>query len=146
MNVAITGVGPRTGTGFVMEKCHEAGLPVFWNEDIDIDGSSYDAMPDDLVGLRDSVVKVWPGAFHLLPIERMVVIRRNRKDQLRSIRQQKARERKQGYHDPVAPQDLLGKVEYIMQVSDLPENVLEVKTEDLDERIDEIIEFVRGTD
>ena len=140
MIYSVTGVGPRTGTSWTMKKLEEAGLPIFWSESMKIPGAKYDTHPVDMKGLSDVVVKVWPKHLSLVNIGRMIVLRRNYIDQVRSIYQQAKRERRAGFPVNYTPQGLIQECNTIMRKVTIPYR--EYRTEDLDDHIDEIIDWL----
>jgi hypothetical protein len=137
MIYAVTGAGPRTGTSWTMGKLREAGLPVYWTEHLKVVGAQYDTWYDDLPDLDDKIVKVWPNHLSYANIGRMVVLRRDYASQVKSIQQQIKRERKQGFTVHDTPKQLIEKANWILNKSKIER--IEVRTEELDERIDEII-------
>ena len=140
MIYAVTGAGLRTGTSWTMGKIAEAGLPVFWSENLKIPGAKYDTHPNDMQDLDKMVVKVWPKHIHLVNIHKMVVLRRNYIDQVRSIYQQKKRERRAGFPINYTPQGLIKECNDILSNTKI--QYREYRTEDLDTSIDEIIEWL----
>jgi hypothetical protein len=140
MIYSITGAGPRTGTSWTMGKIKEAGIPIFWDKELRIPGARYDTMPKDLHGLSDVVVKVWPKHMHLVDISKMIILRRNYPEQVRSIYQQAKRERRAGFPVDYTPQGIIRECNTILRKVDVPYR--EYRTEDLDDSIDEIIEWL----
>ena len=148
---AIVGTGPRVGSSFVMRSLIEAGLPVHWNKELEAvlpsEGNPsgyFETHLSDLHGLSDVICKVWPLGVGEADIERMVVLERGRKAQLRSIELQIEREKH--LLDVVGldwtPEDFLDKsLEALQPLLSIPH--LRVRTEDLDERIQEIINYMR---
>lgn len=148
---AVMGVGPRSGTSFTMRMMHEAGLPVHWDSSIDekmpAEGNPqgyYETHFQDYRSLEDVIVKVWPMSARFADVEKMVVLERDRDSQIASIEKQMVRER--------ALLDTLGitwsaedfrdrSAEALNLYLSIPH--LRVRTEDLDERIDEIINYMR---
>ena len=139
MIYAITGAGPRTGTSWTMGKIKEAGLPIYWSKFIKIPGAKYDTYPTDLQGLGNVVVKVWPKHLSLVNISKMVVLRRNYTDQVGSIYKQAKRESKAGFTVDYTPDGLIQECNMILSKVNIPYR--EYRTEDLDDSIDEIIEW-----
>jgi hypothetical protein len=137
MIYTVTGAGPRTGTSFVMGKLREAGLPTHWTESLKIVDAKYDTWYTELPDLNDVIVKVWPNFLNSVKVGRMLVLRRDFISQVKSIQQQIRRERKQGYTIVDTPKQLIEKANWILSRQKIER--LEVRTEDLDERIDEII-------
>ena len=140
MIYAVVGAGPRTGTSWTMGKIVEAGLPVFWSEHLKIPGAKYDTLPIDMHGLDKMVVKVWPKQLHLVNIHKMVVLRRNYIDQVRSIYQQAKREQRAGFPVNYTPQGLIKECNDILRNTKI--QYREYRTEELDDHIDEIIEWL----
>ena len=147
---AIIGVGPRTGTSWVMRQLMEEGLPVYstpgTDEVLPVEGNPEGYFETDLYergGLEDVIIKVWPGPDMLnLEYDRVVVLRRERNSQLKSIRTQIVRE---------GAQDVPYTPEQIIDLSDEWVDKLGVEskeywTENLDEDNGEIIEYMRGSD
>ncbi len=148
---AIMGVGPRSGTSFTMRKLHEAGLPVHWDSSIDeqmpAEGNPrgyYETHFKDYKSLEDVIVKVWPLSARFADIERMVILERDRDSQIASIEKQMVRE--QALLETLgiswSAEDFRDKsAEALNLYLSIPH--LRVRTEDLDERIDEIINYMR---
>jgi hypothetical protein len=148
---AVVGVGPRVGTSFTMRKLHEAGLPVHWDPSIDKKMPSegnpegyYETHFQDYRSLDNVIVKVWPLSARFADMEKMVVIERSRESQLASIEKQMVRE--QALLETLgidwAPEEFLDKSAQALNLYlSIPH--LRVRTEDLDERIDEIINYMR---
>ena len=139
MIYTVTGAGPRTGTSFVMGKLREAGLPIYWTESLKIVDAKYDTWYTELPDLDNVIAKVWPNHLSRAKVGRMLVLHREFASQVKSIHQQIRRERKQGYVIVDTPKQLIEKANWILAKSKIER--IEVRTEDLDERIDEIIEW-----
>ena len=139
MIYAITGAGPRTGTSWVMGKIREAGLPIFWTRELKIPNAKYDTHWDDLPSLTDVIVKVWPKHLTLADIGRMIVLRRNYHDQVKSIYRQTRIERKAGFRINQTPHELIQECNGIIRKQTVP--IREYRTEELNDRIDEIIDW-----
>lgn len=148
MLCAVVGCGPRTGTTFVMKSCHEAGLPVAWNPTLNIPGAGYDLLPSQMFNVEHGIIKIWPPALRHCRITRAVVLRRDYEAQLVSAHAQKAREDAAG---AIFDDGRLG-VEEALEIhhkalgrwllSNRRCEVLDVRTEDLDERIGEIVDWL----
>jgi len=148
---AIMGVGPRSGTSFTMRMMHEAGLPVHWDPSIDetmpAEGNPqgyYETHFQNYQSLEDVIVKVWPLSARYADIEKMVILERDRDSQIASIEKQMVRER-----ELLATLGIAWSAEDFRDRSAEALNLylsiphLRVRTEDLDERIDEIINYMR---
>lgn len=148
MLCAVIGNGPRTGTTFVMRSLYEAGLPVVWNRTLNIPDAGFDLLPDDVFHVEHGIIKIWPPILKYVNIARGVVLRRNHDDQVRSINEQKVREKAAGVEihkgDYEADwligthQKALGK----WLLSHRHTEIIDVRTEDLDQRIGEIIDWL----
>ena len=140
MIYSVTGAGPRTGTSWTMGKLIEAGLPVYWTESLNIAGSKYDTWHDEFSELDNVIAKVWPNHLQRANVAKMVVLHRNESTQLKSIKQQMKRERNQGLVIEQTPKQLIDQAKWILDQIKIPRLV--VRTEELDDRIDEIIEWM----
>jgi hypothetical protein len=120
-----------------MGKLRDAGLPVYWTEHLKIVGTEYDTWYDDLPNLDNKIVKVWPNHLSYAKVGRMVVLRRDYASQVKSIHQQIRSERNQGFIIHDTPKQLIEKANWILSRQKIER--LEIRTEDLNERIDEII-------
>ena len=136
MIYAVCGVGPRTGTTFVMEQLHKARLPVYWTSWIKNEGAGFDLFPDELPSLRNVIAKVFPPFLRFGNIGRVVLLRRDREDQIRSIKQQAERE---GLSHVNADR-LIALHELSASKIEVP--VMDVRTENLSDSVDEIIEWM----
>ena len=143
----VTGMGPRVGSSFVMRKCVEAGLNVKFDSVLEgmlpPEGNPtgyYEYNPMDLGKLTDGVIKVWPIFLHRIVPDKMVVLRRKQSGrQYDSIRKQAVREGGSVYPPQWVEQSLCALLEF------LPQTQAEVRvyeTEELDDKIDEIINFL----
>ena len=139
MIYAVTGAGPRTGTSWTMGKLIEAGLPVYWTEHLNVVGAQYDTWYDELPELDNVIAKVWPNHLQKANVGRMVVLRRNVTTQVKSIKQQMKRERSNGFVIEDTPKQLIDRAKWILD--NIKIERMEVRTEDLDDRINEIIEW-----
>jgi len=143
---AVVGAGPRTGTSFVMRKLQEAGVPIHYHAWMD-DQLPAEGNPDgyfetnreylSFSHLSDVVVKVWPGDHKSPDIERMVILKRNRDEQIASVEKQFERE---GIED-WTPGELVDTSYALISDVDVPHRVF--STDNLDNDIDEIIEYMR---
>ena len=140
MIYSVTGAGPRTGTSWTMGKLIEADLPVYWTEHLKIDGAMYDTWYDEFSELDNVIAKVWPNHLQRADVGRMVVLHRNESTQVKSIKQQMKRERNQGLVIEQTPKQLIDQAKWILSLVKIPRLV--VRTEELDDRIDEIIEWM----
>ena len=140
MIYAITGAGPRTGTSWTMGKIREAGLPVHWTKALKIPDAGFDTWWTDLPELNNVIVKVWPNHLSMANIGRMIVLRRDYETQVKSIRQQIRRERKAGFVINDTPHELIEKCNWIISKQKIP--FREYRTEELDDSIDEIIDWL----
>ena len=135
-----------------MQQLHEAGLPVYWDEEINQvlpdagnPGGYYETTTTNLPLLNNVICKVWPLGSAGADIERMVVLERGREAQLRSIEIQMEREAQ--ILEAVGltswtPEDFLDKSqEALKPLLSIPH--LRVRTEDLNDRIEEIINYMR---
>lgn len=148
MLCAVVGNGPRTGTSFVMRKLHEAGLPVVWDTSLNIPGAGYDILPNDLLRVQGGIVKAWPTALRVMLLNRVVILRRDPATQLRSMYEQQAREEAEGVklHDgDMTPEYALAVHQKALAkwLINPPRHtrILDIKTEDLDVRMDEIVDW-----
>lgn len=148
---AVVGIGPRVGSSFVMKALLDAGLPVHFDQALgDIlpaegnpDGY-YETHYDDYKSVDDVIVKVWPLAIHCADIERMVILERSRESQVASIKKQMVRERQllEELDVQLTPEEFIDKSREALDLYlSIPH--LRVNTEDLDDRINEIISYLR---
>ena len=131
----VSGIGPRTGTSFVMGKLHEARLPVYWDVGLNIDGSEYDVNPQSMPRLSGVIVKLFPPMYSKVDIRRMILLERERESQIRSINEQADRE-----GISVDAGKLIDRHRWISQRIKVP--VLRIKTEDLNDKIGSIIDWM----
>ena len=139
MIYAVTGAGPRTGTSWTMGKLLEAGLPVHWTEYLHIPGAKYETV-EELSGLDNVIVKVWPRNLSRANISRMVVLRRDRNAQIESIENQLIREREAGLKIVQTPEQLINQCEWMLEQSQIPRR--EYRTEELNDAISKIIDWL----
>lgn len=148
---AVVGRGPRVGSSFVMRRLHEAGVPCHWDDALTdilpVEGNPdgyFETPYQNYRSIRNKVVKVWPLSMHFADIERMVVLERSRESQLASIKKQMARERTllEERSIVLTPEEFIDRSHNALELYlSIPH--LRVRTEDLDERIDEIISYMR---
>jgi hypothetical protein len=167
MNInVVTGYGQRTGTSFVMQKAKEAGLPI--NGEMFLDGLTinkhnpngyWDINPFSFSfllesnKLNNSVCKIWPSVLEYLDhgrINNVVVLKRkNKQQQLESM----AKVLKDELTLPINKLFYSSEtVEFLLEDSSNKltkwlenknnNSVLEVYTEDLNIRINDIISFL----
>jgi hypothetical protein len=125
-----------------------AGVPVYTTPDTDKlfppEGNPhgyYETDTSELPNLDEVVVKVWPGpALLSTPIERAVIIQRDRESQLDSMR--RFSELEPWSDCGVTMEEFLTMTDEYLKDIEFP--FLVVQTEELDERMDEIIEYMRG--
>jgi hypothetical protein len=137
MIYAVVGAGPRTGTSWVMGELHAAGLPVYWTKTLNIPGAKYETDWKILPTLHNVIAKVWPGTLTVANVGRIVLLRRDRDEQIISLRKQIEREREAGYKCDETAEDLIDRCILFANVIRIPK--IEIRTEDLNSRIDEII-------
>lgn len=148
---AIIGAGPRVGTSWTMRKLEEAGLPIYYDQDINdllpLEGNSggyYETHFSKLPDLKDVICKVWPLGVNGADIEKAVILERSRDTQLDSISKQMVREQallETLGIDWSAEELLTRSAEALTPLYSIPH--LKVRTEDLDDEIDNIIKFMR---
>ena len=147
---AILGVGPRVGTSWTMSKLVEAGLPVHYNADFsDLfpeEGNPmgyFETPVEEHLAITNKIVKVWPLAPHP-SIERMVILERDYDDQLASVEKQMVREEEflKKLKIDWTPQEFIMKSRAALSPL-LSTPHLRVRTEDLNERINEITNYLR---
>lgn len=145
----ITGYGPRVGSSFIMRQAKVRGMDVLGTKYMHglapvsgNPGGYYDLIDTEVLAAKAGVAKIWPRQFRYLrtPPDRMVVLGREDLDSwLASIDRQTEREG----GGPTAEEVL----EYTIPLMDraldeYPGAVLKVTTESLNDRIDEILEFI----
>ena len=140
MIYTVTGAGPRTGTSWTMEQLEKAGLPIYYTEYVKIPGAGYETMQDELAALKNVIVKVWPSSMFMNKIGRMVVLKRDYASQLASLEVQIEREREAGFTVNMPAEQMIEQAKWVLQQSTIPR--LEVETQDLDNRIVEIIDWL----
>ena len=148
MIYAVIGAGPRSGTSWVMNQLEEAGLPVYWTDglyvaDADNPYGYYESEPQEQAEQDDVICKVWPGpTLNQVGIARAVILYRERKAQLASIKR-----RMNGEEKEACSRLNMSAEDYI----DMPCNFLKAgvlfesrrfRTETLDNHIEDIIEYL----
>ena len=138
---AVIGIGPRTGTSYVMKSLHEAGFATYWEEDDHPDkggqiGGHFECPVDRLPQLENVIVKVWPGAQDKALIERAVILSRPVTQQLPAIAAQMARERTTG----ITPEEILNFCMAEGMKLRIP-NVIHVTTPNIDREMGRIKSF-----
>lgn len=144
----VTGYAPRVGTSHVMRQARVRGYEIHgvkyhpWAPVKGNPGGYYDMNDYDIPALRNGVAKVWPRQMRLLraiPDSLVVLERRDKDAWLASIDKQIKREG----GDITADQVLEHSYPLMdLCLEDYPGKVLKVYTEDLDERINEIFQFI----
>ncbi len=140
MIYAVTGAGPRTGTSFVMEKLHEAGLPIYWTLGYDFPGAKYEVRKNELFNLDRVIAKVWPRLLSRVEVSRMLVLKRDRASQIESLKVQMERERAAGWTLTESAESLIDQQRWIVDNSAIPKRVY--RTEELDDHIEEIVAWL----
>lgn len=148
---AVVGAGPRTGTSWTMYCLAEAGVPIKYDRSIDrfmpASGNPlgyFESYPESLTNYDNTVAKVWPISAKPETIEKMVVLYRDRATQLASIERQMTRERELldaagiGW---TAEEHLDRSLRALEPLLGIPH--LAIRTEELDERISDIINYMR---
>ena len=146
--IAITGLGPRTGTSFLMRQCMLAGLPVHFDPTLEAmlpaEGNPtgyWEINPVDLPQAT-GIAKVWPVYLPLASIDKMVVLRRGLTSQLASIRQQAYRE---AHLVDEVPAQCYIEAAYSSFLEWLPSSEAEIRiydTETLSSNLNEILSFL----
>lgn len=146
MIYAVMGAGPRTGTSFVMRRLHEAGLPVYWDEkpELPIGGNPSGYFETDwhrLSTLDQVIVKVWPRFAHQVEIDRLLILRRDRDTQVKSLTRQLGRERHLWQGVPWSAGHIIDyALKGLSKVTALQR--MEFRTETLDQNINQIIDYL----
>ena len=148
---AIMGAGPRTGTSWTMHRLAKAGLPVHHSKSLSAimppEGNPqgyYECYPADLLNYENTIAKVWPITAQPEIIEKMVVLYRDRTTQLASIERQLTRERtllEAAGIDWTAEEHLDRSLLALEPLLGIPH--LAIRTEELDERISDITNYLR---
>ena len=155
---AVTGIGPRTGTSWVMYKLFEAGLPVNGHRFLpelcvtEHNPNGYwELYPGDPVP-ESGISKVW-GIWKHDRVDRVVILkRRDREAQIRSMEKVLRDELKLEHWKHVPDQTIT--MNEIIETCDQKTTdwlktahkgeVLTVDTEDLDQSIGYIVSFLKG--
>lgn len=148
----VTAMGPRCGTSFVMQHCVEAGLPVngvaFINEQLTPHAGNpkgyYEMVQPPQHGM---VQKVWPvDLINIDPahISTLVVLDRRDKTALFASMQQQAQREQFNYDAAQAYAEISAQLSSYLARTQV--KYLLVYTEELDERIGEIIRYLSGED
>lgn len=164
--VVVTGIGPRTGTSFIMQKAKEAGLPIYGNKFLDgitipefnPDGY-WDIHPNEIVEawfdgrLNNKIVKLWNPILKVVDqskISRVLILERQDKlAQLTSIEkvyeaESKLPDNKQ-FIDVLNPYSIL--TDHILTTNEWvrkrnKNTIMRVYTEDINENLDDILVFL----
>jgi len=160
----VTGVGPRTGTSFVMQKAREVGLPI--SGEMFIDGVTinkhnpngyWDINPFHFPTLLQSnkldntIVKVWPTVLQFIDVSKIkcivVLERKNKQKQISSIfkvlNDELTLPINQIFYDQKTPIELIEESNNILNYYLKPDiNFIKVYTEDLDSSIKNILDFL----
>lgn len=150
MFTVISGYGPRVGSSHIMRQAKVRGYeihgekyfphtPVSGNP-----GGYYDMYDKDIPLLRSGIAKIWPRQLRLLrtvPSKIVVLGRRDMDAWLASIDKQIKRE---GGGDTLTAEQVLEHSYPLMDLclEGFPGEVLKVCTEDLDDRLEEIFQFI----
>lgn len=147
---AVMGAGPRTGTSWTMHRLAQAGLPVEYSQSVEdvmpAEGNPlgyYECLLSDLP-TANAIIKAWPLTADPMIIERMVVLYRDRSTQLASIERQMTRERELLDAAGIvwtAEEHLDKSLDALQPFLGIPH--LAIRTEDLDDRISDIINYMR---
>jgi hypothetical protein len=123
-----------------MRKLHEAGLPVYWTLGYDFPGAEYEVRSDELFMLNNVISKVWPRVLSKVNIRRMIVLKRDRTTQIKSLERQIEREREAGWTILEKPGSVIDQCRWIVDNSHIPKR--EYRTEELDDNIADIISWL----
>lgn len=151
MLAVVTGVGPRVGSSFIMRQAKVAGLnihgtkylhgtqPVTGNP-----GGYYDLLDEEVLAAKSGVAKVWGRQMPFLrtiPDKILVLERRDREAWLESITKQIKRE---GLESRLTAPETLEKTGSMLsaQLLDFPGEIMRVYTEDLDNKLQDILTFI----
>jgi hypothetical protein len=157
MNISIvTGLGPRTGTSFVMQQAKLAGLPI--NGERFIDGVTVpkhnpDGYWETLVvpaHLNTTVIKLWyPLLQTIQPHQVGAVVVLERKDKLKQLQsmykvfRDECKLNRSFVYLPDPSLLLLDAIQQTEEWLQTQTKVLRVYTEDLTDRKDEVIQFLK---
>jgi len=123
-----------------MEQLHERGLPVYWSLGLHIDGAGYETYPSELPYLDRVIVKVWPTNLSRVSMQRMVVLHRDFAAQEASLQQQMEREKEQGFVGSQSAKAMIEQAKWV--VNQYQGERLDVRTEDLNDRIEDIVQWL----
>ena len=162
--IGIVGVGPRTGTSFMMSTLRHHGFPVIgeeqvpgWTAPANNPDGHFELDPETLVeGLlesrfEDKVLKIWPPALHLAQgLDRIVVLeRQNKLAQAVSIERCLKHESESiGIQTDINPDDVIDLHTQALNAwldTDPGVPAFHVFTEELDDRLDDVIAFLGGS-
>ena len=158
----VTGIGPRVGSSFVMKSLKDRGLPIVGKKFLEY--TAKDENPDgywephpietfktiSTDRWKNKIVKIWPSVLLKTPvynINRLVVLeRRDRERQYESVIRGKDKERKLIKYDcPFNPvTDIIDWSRWCLSraLEEANYPILRVYTEDLDNNINKIIQFM----
>lgn len=148
----VTGIGPRVGSSFVMQQCKHHGLKIhgdpFLKGILPEEGNPegyYDLLPEDVKNLKSGVAKVWPTALGFIPVKVNKLVVLSRKD----LKQQKISIKKQMDREPfdflISPSQMIElSAKFLTGWLESQDNLIvrSYYTEDLDNDIDDIVEFL----
>jgi hypothetical protein len=140
MIYSVTGAGPRTGTSWTMGKLRDAGLPVYWTPGYDFPNAEYEVRKNELLNVNRVIVKVWPRLLSRVNISRMVVLKRDRATQIKSLERQIECEREAGWTILEKPESLIDQCRWIVDNSRIHKR--EYRTEELDDNIVDIVNWL----
>jgi hypothetical protein len=162
---AVTGIGPRCGTSFLMQRIRKMGIPVvgkkfpYWAVKEENPNGYYEINPwTNLYGIhhqdwKGKAVKLWPPVLEQTPvtnIHKLIILERKDQDkQIKSIERVLPKELdKLGWEKP---KDALSPLEMINKSTEIIEDYLRyynssfiyVYTEDLTDSLDLIEKFLK---
>lgn len=163
--VVVTGLGPRTGTSYVMQQAKRAGLPVAgqkfvkgWTVPKHNPLGYWELDPNktmDLKALHNKVVKLWNPTLQNFPVHlitRLIVLeRKDKAKQKKSIAkvikdEVKLKHAGQSLNttdpDLILNQSIKGISRWLMKIE--PTRIKHVYTEQLDTELSTIILFMKG--
>jgi hypothetical protein len=123
-----------------MGKLRDAGLPVYWTLGYDFPNAEYEVRKNELFTLSGVIVKVWPRLLSRVNISRMVVLKRDRATQIKSLERQIECEREAGWPVLEKPESLIDQCRWIVDNSQILKR--EYRTEELDDNIVDIINWL----
>ena len=155
--VVVTGVGPRTGTSFVMQQAKKNNMPVYGTKFIqnltveEHNPEGYYECLDPFAVPDGHIVKLWGHHINKLGVDkisRLVILeRQNKKEQMQSI--EKVLKDEMVFHPSVSltPEDafvncVFDMTEWASKIS--PSRCMHVYTEDLNKEISNILTFMKG--